>query len=643
MKFKKLKIQNFGAISKAEMALNNRGLVLIHGDNQDDSAANSNGAGKSTVVEAISWVLYGKTAKGISGDHVINRSAKKNCAVTLTLEEDGAVYTIKRGRKDKDLKNNLHVFMEDDAGKTVDLTKGTDKLTQPVVDQIMGCPYDVFTAAVYSGQEQMPDLPNMTDKHLKMLIEEAAGITQLEEAYVIARNRLRDRKDDLDELESDIERQETKVENAKLRVKDAKESERQWVAERDARIMDLETEARVAIRSAKTLKSELEKLRSEEDIQVDRDKLADTIAGLDKERDKLSDLQAAHDKEESRADRVKSDAERETNRFKRFMGELADLKEEIGRPCETCGRPHDEESLKSAIDAKKAEAGAAKDAAKTLIDEYKGIAQSVTDALERVEVFKRSMTDTTTAFALSDDLTQQLDKVRDTRRDYERAVERAQECTRKIKAENAAKNPYTDTIADRQKEVDVQNDSLKELKAKLPAARKALQVATDVTSVYAPKGVRAHVLDTVTPYLNERTAHYLGALSDGAIEAIWQTITLSAKGEPRENFSIEVSHSGTGSFATLSGGEKRKVRISCALALQDLVATRASKSLDLYIADEIDAALDVASLERLMMVLNEKARERGSVFIVSHSDLRDWVSNVMVVRKSGGSSEIVTA
>ena len=61
------------------------------------------------------------------------------------------------------------------------------------------------------------------------------------------------------------------------------------------------------------------------------------------------------------------------------------------------------------------------------------------------------------------------------------------------------------------------------------------------------------------------------------------------------------------SFQTLSGGEKRKVRIACSLALQDLVSNRASKNIDLFIGDEIDDALDTAGLERLMGILESKS------------------------------------
>ena len=137
----------------------------------------------------------------------------------------------------------------------------------------------------------------------------------------------------------------------------------------------------------------------------------------------------------------------------------------------------------------------------------------------------------------------------------------------------------------------------------------------------------------MTPFLNERTAHYVGALSDGNLEATWNTLTENNKGELKEKFSIAVTKYGakSGSFQRLSGGEKRKVRLATMLALQDLVASRATKPIGLWVGDEIDTALDGAGLERLMGLLEMKARERGTVLIVSHHDLKDWVRDTVTV------------
>lgn len=86
---------------------------------------------------------------------------------------------------------------------------------------------------------------------------------------------------------------------------------------------------------------------------------------------------------------------------------------------------------------------------------------------------------------------------------------------------------------------------------------------------------------------------------------------------------------------------KRKVRIACSLALQDLVASRASKNIELFIGDEIDDALDTAGLERLMGILEAKARERGTVMIISHKEMKSWFRETITVEVKEGRSYVV--
>lgn len=77
------------------------------------------------------------------------------------------------------------------------------------------------------------------------------------------------------------------------------------------------------------------------------------------------------------------------------------------------------------------------------------------------------------------------------------------------------------------------------------------------------------------------------------------------------------------------------------MALQDLVASRANKPIELFVADEIDHALDASGLERLMAILEEKARTKGTVLTISHNSLSDWIRQVVTIKKEGGYSRMV--
>ena len=212
----------------------------------------------------------------------------------------------------------------------------------------------------------------------------------------------------------------------------------------------------------------------------------------------------------------------------------------------------------------------------------------------------------------------------------------------RVKELRARPNPYQAEIEKLQTAAETHGLMLESVEKSEAEVVSELRIAELAVQVFSPAGVRAHILDTVTPFLNDRTAKYLSILSDDNLAATWVTLVKTAKGDLREKFSIEVtSLTGGERFASISGGEKRKVRIAAALALQDLVSSRATKPIELWIGDEVDDALDNAGLERLMTILEDKARERGSVFVVSHNSLRDWIPQVLTVVKRGGVAEVI--
>ncbi|EOX6182430.1 exonuclease, partial [Escherichia coli] len=203
-------------------------------------------------------------------------------------------------------------------------------------------------------------------------------------------------------------------------------------------------------------------------------------------------------------------------------------------------------------------------------------------------------------------------------------------------------NPFIALIARHEDNLASSKSTFKSLKDELKAIQEQTLLLEKARQVYSPAGVRSHILTSVTPFLNTRTAEYLNTLSDGNITAEWSTMDVTKKGEYRDKFNISVQKKGSSkSFQTLSGGEKRKVRIACSLALQDLVSNRASKNIDLFIGDEIDDALDTAGLERLMGILESKARERGTVLIISHKEMKSWFRETITLEVKEGRSYVV--
>lgn len=643
MKIQKLKIKNFLTIGEAEIDLDDRGLILIQGENEDDSSANSNGAGKSSIVDAISWCLFGTTARNKTGDGVVNRTAKKDCCVGISLvDEDGKLYTVERYRKHSKMKNALVVFRED-SPVPIELTKGTGKETQEVLDGIIGCSEEVFNSAIYFGQEQMPDLPSMNDRGLKVLIEEAAGIEVFDAAYSVARRKLTEAGGKLSSVETTGETLANTLKSlhdnlfASVGERDGFETSR--VARRD-KILD----------ECKELQSTIDKLaieahRQDEAGLLERQaEIKSKIADQDHQMKVLTVLEKDARGIAILEGKLASSIESGSANLKKLIASLANVDSRVGKPCGECGKLYCEHDLEAAKKAAEGAVNAEKERLKPILMQHKEAKKSAAEALSKVEKIRSSMPSMGELTKKQTEIDYLLSKIAGIKMNIER-LEREIE-NKKVLAENVMKekNPFDALVDSNTKKIKECNEKIAENDKSKEIFKREEKIAASVSKIFSPAGVRAHILDTVTPFLNERTSDYLSALSDGNIHAVWTTLTKNAAGELREKFTIEASNDkGDDSFAGLSGGEKRKVRLACAMALQDLVSSRATKPINLLVADEVDHALDEAGLERLMGVLEKKARDRGTVIVISHNSLSDWIPEAITVKKSGGFSTVTGA
>lgn len=644
MKFGNLSIHNFLSIKDAEINLSDRGLMLIEGVNQDDPSARSNGAGKSSIVDALSWCLYGKTARGVSGGDVVNKKAGKGCSVTLRINDSGTEYVVVRERKNA---STGTLVLGKFVPAYVDLTKGTMAETQKAIEEIMGCPYEVFVATVYAGQEAMPDIPNMTDKQLKELIESVIGVEKLSDAYQkvldgsrTIENQYADEKraydsvcEKIDLLNRSLTEAETRSENYLKEI----------TAECEVATKDYNDYV-VALKNAEDelLKYKKGKEVAEvalEGVKKNLDVLEKINKKLEQKNNELNNMARdvwSAESEYQRADRLLEESKREE----------VNIESRVGTKCSECGKVYTQDDLKDASEQAHAKTLKIASDCNEMRSKYDSIKIDYDKAVAAFNKVKTSIPDARSLYAQQNDLMEKIraceskeNEVSMFSKEAERKRNVIEELQEKIKKGD---NPYSS-------EIEHLKEQLQSLSEERDAKQKTVQslesgdleVYKALKQVFGKEGVRQHVLDTVTPVLNDRTARYLNALSDGKLSAIWTTLSTTKKGEVKENFNIKVSNSvGGNSFASLSGGEKRKVRVACCLALQELVASRATKPIELFVADEVDHALDDAGVERLISVLNEKAYSCKTLLVISHNPLRNWIDNVIQVVKKDGYSTI---
>lgn len=647
MKIDALIIENFLTIGRAQLSLADKGLVLIQGINREDSSASSNGSGKSSIADALCWALYGETAREESGDEVVNNTAKKDCMVQVRLLDGEISYTITRHRKHKIHKNATFVTAQDAAGHVTEMHKGTEKETQLVIDEIMGCNHEVFVASIYAGQEAMPDLPKMTDKQLKSLIEQAAGIERLEKAYEIAKREMQTAILAQGEAAASLSQIDSKIIAQRSNYLTVKASADAFEAARPEKVQAARTALETTRQSLIAAEARVTPPATVAQLRDAREKLATAVQSANTLAEAARQAQGRESTAKAEVSRLRQLLDGHIKEAERLSIETPTTPnpEWLAKPCGSCGKPHTlEEFAEWRVHAEETRV---LDLAqrRTKVTEYTEALRVATVAAEQATAATQEaiskLPDTTASMQRINQIDAKLNEFAELDRNIATLKASIQAGEKAVTDLEAAVNPHNGNLA-------AIGDGIRALAADrtkaveaVAAAEVELELRREVAEVFGPAGVRAHILDTVTPFLNERTSEYLAGLSDGNISAVWSTLASTAKGELREKFNIEVDNAlGAGRFKGLSGGEKRKVRLGTVLALQDLVGTRATKPIDLWIGDEIDDAMDPAGLERLMTILEKKARERGTVLIISHNELTDWCDQSVTVTKEGGYSKV---
>lgn len=168
----KLEMRNF--LSHIDSTLNlseYEGLVLIEGVNLS-GYYQSNGSGKSTILEGIVYALTGNTLRGLGVNDVINRNAKKNTRVSLTFFIDDIEYKVIRCRKDDEFGDSL-IFYK--GGENV--SKRLNKDTQTLIDNTLGISYKVLVSTMLMGEGLSSRFTQLSDPEKKSLIESTLNLS----------------------------------------------------------------------------------------------------------------------------------------------------------------------------------------------------------------------------------------------------------------------------------------------------------------------------------------------------------------------------------------------------------------------------------------------------------------------------------
>ena len=171
MRIKTIEAQNFRSFSHFKLELNDLGLTLLNGQNTGIDSERTNGSGKSSIIYAMIYALYGETPDGAKSDEVIKNDVGKDCFAKVVFTHFGHEYEITRYRKDKEFKNKVIMYRD---GK--DVTLSTNKETDKEIVATLGFGFDTLLNSVIFSPEKLNTFISATDKHRKEILEELLDI-----------------------------------------------------------------------------------------------------------------------------------------------------------------------------------------------------------------------------------------------------------------------------------------------------------------------------------------------------------------------------------------------------------------------------------------------------------------------------------
>lgn len=182
LEIEELTVKNFMSVGNQTQAVsfNKENLTLILGENLDqggDDNGSRNGTGKTTILNALSFALYGVALTNIKRDNLINKINNKNMLVTLTLSKNGVKYRIERGRKPAIF--NFTNMSDPEKNEESD-SQGEAKDTQKDIEALLGMSHDMFKHIVALNTYTEPFL-SMRAGDQRSIIEQLLGITLLSE------------------------------------------------------------------------------------------------------------------------------------------------------------------------------------------------------------------------------------------------------------------------------------------------------------------------------------------------------------------------------------------------------------------------------------------------------------------------------
>jgi DNA repair exonuclease SbcCD ATPase subunit len=557
------------------LRMNQYGLTLVLGNNLDlggDGARN--GVGKTTMVNALSYAIYGSALTNIRKENLINKTNTKGMLVTVEFEKNGNKYRIERGRKP-----NLLRFIVDDqevneAG--TDEGAGENRVTQEAIERVVGMSAEMFKHLVALNTYTQPFL-SLKSGEQRDIIEELLGITQLSEKADVLKDQIKSSKEQIRDEDARIKALQESNARVQTSIDDLERRSGVWTRKRNDEISAMVAAV-----------EELESTDIEAELEAHR--------ALVQYKDNESRLKLANKELANRQSNVKKLQDALTTAQK----SLASIK---SHQCPSCGQDvHDEKHDQMVADAQ-----ATADLTVSALKEEHGF---LAQANVMVQAIGNLGDRPRTKYVNVEDAAAHKNNLENIRKQLE--TMRGEE------------NPYQDQIEAMKKTAlaEVSWDEINRVSKLLEHQEFLLKLLTSKDSF-----VRKRIIEQNLAYLNHRLSYYLDKLQLPHQVSFRSDLEVDIS-QLGQSFD----------FDNLSRGERNRLILALSWSFRDVYESFTEPMNLMFIDELVDSGMDSVGIEHSMSVLKSMGREMNrNIFLISHRDeLASRVNHVLMVVKENG-------
>ncbi|MBI3737421.1 MAG: SMC family ATPase, partial [Chloroflexi bacterium] len=619
-----------------------------------------NGAGKSSLLDAITWSLFGE-ARAKDKDSLVNLQSKTaEVAFTFSYEENiyRVIRALPRGKT-----TTLEFQILDNGRQTTDdnktwrpLTERTTRDTQARIEQTLRLDYETFINAAFFLQGKADQFTQQNASKRKDVLSNILGLEMWETYKIRTAEKRKALEDEVNSMDGRI---------AEINAELAEEEPRK------ERLKELESELKRLSTARKTQESALENLRKaaaslDQQIAAEKAKLEEERRGLKEQEQAVNSQRLAIGEMNTQVESAKKSLaqveekvtkrnELEENRSaareqygqskaenELLKAQMDELKERIdrlsaaeGATCPLCGQPLSTQHRKSTLKQLQEEGKEKGDRFRVNKSNMDEIAKRITDYESQIAKMESAERERLTLSNTVTQLTERIETIRNSIKNWETtdikrlkevettlasekyAIETQKTSVNLVEAERALfdmqeqENRLNQEVGAARQKVSVL-DGLRARKADLGSAREvcALQVARHKTleRAFGKDGVPALLIEQALPQIESKANELLDRLSDGqmSIRFVTQAEYKDKKREDlKETLGIQISDAaGVRDYEMYSGGEAFRVNFAIRLALSEVLAQRKGARLQTLVIDEGFGSQDTQGRQRLIEAIN---------------------------------------